>query len=147
MEKRNLYDTDVLEEVLTRMSRLTTESQPTWGSMDVAQMLAHCSEVQDVYNGKPLDAPFWMVLARPIARPMLLSEKPFPKNFQTIDQFRIVDPEDFETQRERLINALRTMHAMGRRDLQHKLMGRMTEGEVGWVTYKHLDHHFRQFGV
>ncbi|MGB1049235.1 MAG: DUF1569 domain-containing protein [Rhodothermales bacterium] len=147
MAKKNLYDAEVCEEILGRLSKLTPDSQPTWGSMDVAQMLAHCSEVQDVYNGKPLDVPFWMILARPIARPMLLSEKPFKKNFQTIDQFRMVEPEDFTTQRERLINALRTMQAFRRRDLQHKIMGRMTEDEVGWISYKHLDHHFRQFGV
>jgi inhibitor of KinA sporulation pathway (predicted exonuclease) len=147
MAKKNLYDADVYEEMLTRMSILTPGTQAVWGSMDVAQMLAHCSEVQDVYNGKPLDVPFWMLLARPIVRPMLLSEKPFPKNLQTIDQFQVADPEEFDTQRERLINALRTMHAFGRRDLNHKLMGRMTEAEVGWVTYRHLDHHFRQFGV
>ena len=39
------------------------------------------------------------------------------------------------------------MHALGPRELQHKIMGRLTAEEVGWVTYKHLDHHLRQFGV
>ncbi len=147
MAKKNLYDADVYEEILERLAALTPDTQATWGKMDVAQMLAHCAEVQDVYNGKPLQVPFWMVVFRPLARPLLLSEKPFKKNYQTIDQFKMVEPENFDQQRDRLTNSLRTMHALGRRELQHKLMGRMTEAEVGWITYKHLDHHFRQFGV
>lgn len=147
MAKKNLYDDAVYEEVLERLSKLTPDTQPTWGTMDVAQMLAHCAEVQDVYNGKPLKVPFRMPFVRPLARTLLLSEKPFKKNYQTIDQFKMVDQEDFSTQRDRLIDSLRTMQAFGRRELQHKIMGRMSEDEVGWITYKHLDHHFRQFGV
>jgi len=147
MAKKNLYDNAVYTEVLERLSQLTPDTQPNWGSMDVAQMLAHCAEVQDVYNGKPLKVPFWMTLTRPLARALLLSEKPFKANLQTIDQFKMVEPEDFDTQRDRLIDSLRTMHAFGRRSLQHKIMGEMSEAEVGWLTYKHLDHHFRQFGV
>ncbi|MDE2996607.1 MAG: DUF1569 domain-containing protein [Bacteroidota bacterium] len=147
MAKKNLYDAAVYEEILKRMAKLTPESQAHWGTMDVARMLAHAAEVQDVYNGKPLKAPAWMVLTRPLAKWLILAEKPFSANSPTLDQFRMVDPEDFGTQRSRLIDSLRTMHALGPRELQHKIMGRLTAEEVGWVTYKHLDHHLRQFGV
>ena len=147
MYPKNLYDEATYVDILERLGKLTPASQPVWGKMDVGQMLAHCAEVQDVYNGKPLDAPFWMVLTRPLIKPLLLQEKPMPKNAMTIDQFRMVDPEDFDRQQERLVNSLRTMHALGPRELQHKIMGRMTPAEVGWITWKHLDHHLRQFGV
>jgi len=147
MAKKNLYDSNVLEEVLDRLSKITADTQPQWGKMDAAQMLAHCAEGQDVYNGKPLNVPFWMRLMRPVMRPMLLAKKEFAKNAPTIDQFRITDPEDFDRQKDRLINSLRTMHALGKRTMKHPLLGHMSSDDIGWITYKHLDHHFRQFGV
>lgn len=147
MAKKNLYDPAVLEEVLERMSKISADTKPEWGQMDAAQMLAHCAEGQDVYNGKPLKIPFWMRLLRPVMRPMLLAEKEFTRNAPTIDQFRITDPEDFDRQRERLINSLRTMHALGKRTMKHPLLGQLSSEDIGWITYKHLDHHLRQFGV
>lgn len=147
MYPKNLYDQATYVDILERLNKLTPASQPVWGKMDVGQMLAHCAEGQDVYNGKPLKAPFVMKLMRPLIRPMLLSHKDFKQNAPTLDQFRMEDPEDFAQQRERLVNSLRTMHALGRRAFKHPMLGMMTSDEVGWITWKHLDHHLRQFGV
>lgn len=147
MHPQNLFDNATYVAILERMSALTPASKPEWGKMEVGQMLAHCAEVQDVYNGKPLRAPLWMKLLRPMLRPMLLADREFSRNSPTLDQFRIVDPEDFARQRERLVNSLRTMQALGRRPLKHPMLGMMTSDEVGWMTWKHLDHHLRQFGV
>lgn len=147
MYPKNLFDESTYVDILERLNKLTPASQPEWGKMDVGQMLAHCAEAQDVYNGKPLKAPFMMKLFRPLLRPMLLSHNNFKHNAPTLDQFRMEDPEDFAEQRERLVNSLRTMHALGRRPFKHSLLGMMTSDDVGWITWKHLDHHLRQFGV
>lgn len=147
MEKKNLYETAVLEEILERMSGISADTKPEWGKMDAAQMFAHCAEAQDVYNGKPLKVPFWMRLMRPVARGMLLNTKPFARNAPTIDQFKVVDPEDFDQQRDRMIDSLRTMHALGPRTMNHPVLGHMSSEDIGWITYKHMDHHLRQFGV
>lgn len=147
MYPQNLFDEATYVAILERLNKLTPASQPEWGKMDVGQMLAHCAEAQDVYNGKPLKAPIWMKLFRPMLRPMLLADKDFSRNAPTLDQFRMEEPEDFAQQRERLVNSLRTMHALRRHSLKHPLLGMMTSDEVGWITWKHLDHHLRQFGV
>ena len=147
MTKRNLYDADVLEDVLERLSKINADTQPEWGKMDAAQMFAHCAEVQDAYNGKPIKVAFWMRLLKPMWRPLLLAEKPFGKNAPTLDQFRMADPEDFDRQRDRLLDSLRTMHALGKRTMQHPLLGHMSSEDIGWITYKHMDHHLQQFGV
>jgi hypothetical protein len=41
---KNLFDTPVYNEAITRLNRLSPESQRQWGKMDVAQMLAHVSQ-------------------------------------------------------------------------------------------------------
>lgn len=148
MPKKNLYDDEVFEEILERIRNLSPESSPDWGSMEVGQMLAHCAEVQDVANGKELrGTPFLFKLLGPLIKPLVTSEKPFKKGAQTHPQYVMTDPEDFETQRNRLIDSVRTMRALGRRDYRHPVFGGMTAEESGWVCYKHLDHHLRQFGV
>ena len=147
MSKKNLYDPAVLDDILQRLEKLTPDSSPEWGKMDVAQMLAHCAEAQDVYNGKPLRTPFLFRILGPLMRPMLLAEKPFARNAPTLDQFRMVDPEDFHEQYDRLVNSLKTMHALGKRSMKHPMLGKLGPEEIGWITYKHMDHHLRQFGV
>ena len=52
MEKKSLYSSEVYEKCQSRIEQLTSETQPQWGSMTAAQMLAHCTEIQEVSNGK-----------------------------------------------------------------------------------------------
>jgi len=49
---KNLFQLGAVEEVMTRMEQLKPSSQPQWGRMDVAQMLAHCSTTMDMASGK-----------------------------------------------------------------------------------------------
>lgn len=38
-------------EMIARIQRLRPDSQPRWGNMNVAQMLAHCSSFQEIAMG------------------------------------------------------------------------------------------------
>jgi len=117
MEKKNLYSTEVYENCLKRIEQLTPETQPQWGTMTAAQMLAHCAEIQEVSNGKELkNTPFIAKLFRGLIRKMVLNDKPYPKSKKTHPQY-----------------------------LQTKVCDFVNE-EKGWGMYKHLDHHLTQFG-
>lgn len=48
---KNIYNHLDTEEILNRIDKLSPNSQPQWGKMDVAQMLAHCSSFQDIAMG------------------------------------------------------------------------------------------------
>ena len=148
MEIKDLYEDAVFEEILERIALLTPESQPEWGEMSVAQMLAHVAEVQDVNNGKPLKGtPFFIKWMGGLIKKKVVDTKPYPKSVRTHPQYIMSEPEDFEIQRERLVNSLRAMRAVGRKEFKHPIFGMMTPLEKGWATYKHLDHHLQQFGV
>lgn len=148
MERKNIFDDDTFEEIVVRIEKLTPETRPRWGSMDIAQMLAHCAEIQDVSNGKTLKGtPLIVKMMGGIIKKMVLSEKPYPKNSRTHPQYLMVEPEDFSLQRDRLVNSLRAMRGLGRVDSRHPLFGKMTADEKGWAMYKHLDHHLSQFGA
>jgi len=146
--KQNLYDEDVYRAVLGRMDQLTPETQPQWGSMSAAQMLAHCAEIQEVTNGKPLEnTPFIVKLFKGMIRKMVLNEKPYPKSTKTHPQYRQTSDRDFETEKRRLLDALAKFKAEEGVARTHPLFGAMDAEEKGWSMYKHLDHHLSQFGV
>jgi len=148
MQRRDLYDSDAYKDILDRLGELNAESQPQWGSMTVAQMLAHCAEVQDVTNGKELKGtPFIVKLMGGVIRKTVLAEKPYPKNLRTHKQYLMSDPEDFSRQMDRLLDSIKTMQVLGRRETKHPLFGKMSASDNGWAMYKHLDHHLTQFGV
>jgi len=148
MPKKSIYDDAVFEEILERIAKLTPESQPQWGKMTVGQMLAHCAEVADVSNGKPLKGtPFFIKMIGGYIKKKVVSDEPFKRSIRTHPQYVMSDPEDFESQRSRFVDSLRAMRALGAVPSKHPIFGMMTADEKGWTMYKHTDHHLTQFGV
>ncbi len=149
--RKSLYTPEVHQQCLSRIGQLTPKATPGWGSMTVAQMLAHCAEIQEVWNGKALlNTPFLAKLFKGVIRRMVVSDKPVPKNSGTHPQFKQISDRDFEDERMRLLDALDRFTRIDedqRRKLVHPLFGVMTDDERGWSMYKHLDHHLSQFGV
>jgi len=149
--KRSLYSPEAYQNCVHRLEKLTSESRPQWGSMTAAQMLSHCAEVLEVSNGKPLtNTPFAAKLFKGWIRKMVLSDKPYPKNLRTHPQYKQSSERDFETEKKRLLDALKAFINFDRESsgqMEHPLFGRMTPEERGWSMYKHLDHHLTQFGV
>ncbi|MGD8496974.1 MAG: DUF1569 domain-containing protein [Gemmatimonadales bacterium] len=145
--KQSLYDPAVAASVRERLERLTPTSTARWGEMSIGQMLAHCADAQDVLNGKPLTGtPWWIRMAAPLIKPVVLSKRPFPRGLRTHPQYEVRDERPFAAEKQRLLRTLDDFEATGG-GLEHDLFGHLSANEVGWLAYKHLDHHLRQFGV
>ena len=150
--RSGLHETERYEDCLERIDRLRPETIPQWGSMDAAQMLSHCAEVQEVSNGsKELrDTPLMIKLFKGVIRKMVLSDKPYPKSTRTHPQYIQRSQKDFEAEKQRLVASLdvfRKMDSAAAESSAHPLFGKLTLEEKGFLTYRHLDHHLTQFGV
>lgn len=149
LEIRDLLDKDVYDEVLSRVEKLTPESQPKWGEMAVGQMLAHTSEVLEVYNGKGLlGTPWFVKLFKGYVKRMVLNDKPYKQGIHTHPQYKVTSLKKFDKEKHRLLDALSSF--FNDEDIankKHPLFGMMTKLEKGWAMYKHIDHHLTQFGV
>ena len=111
-------------------------------------MLAHCGEVLAVTNGKALTGTPWFIrLIGPLIKRAVLSEKPYRRNSPTHPQYVMADHRDFERERARLLEVLAALKSAGPRPIRHPIFGPMTADEIGWASYRHLDHHLQQFGV
>jgi len=110
-------------------------------------MLAHCSEVQEVLNGKELkNTPLIARIFKKMVRKVAVGPKLYTRNSITHPQYRIADQRQFELEKARLLAALSLFQA-DRKPGKHILFGEMSVEERGWTAFKHLDHHLRQFGV
>ena len=64
--------------------------------------------------------------------------------------YRMNDDKDFAPERERLVALVKRFAESGRASADgrvHPFFGRLTGDQWGRLSYKHLDHHLRQFGV
>jgi hypothetical protein len=143
-----LLDEDVYAACLERIDRLAPDTGPRWGRMSGAPKLAHCAEVQEVMNGKPLEGTPWLLrLAGPLIKHAVLSRRPYPKGAKTHPQYLQTSEKEFEPEKRRLLKALAAFRTAGAQGARHPLFGPLSPEEAGWGAFKHVDHHLRQFGV
>jgi len=147
---QNLFDAPAKSEILQRLSALSPGSPRQWGKMSAPQMLAHCSVALESGTGdKPRPQKLIGKIFAPFVREGLLGDKPFSKGSPTDPTFVIRDERDFAYEKDRLAGLVERFCARGRDEAckqTHSFFGRMTGDEWGRLMYKHLDHHFRQFG-
>jgi hypothetical protein len=80
---------------------------------------------------------------------LVLYVLPFPKGAPTAPELKPVDVTTFEEERSALLELFERIGAGPRegRGPAHPLFGTLTWSEWGVVTYKHADHHLKQFGA
>jgi hypothetical protein len=147
----NIYQPSTLTEVHERLGKLKPDAQRLWGKMDVAQMLAHCSSVLEIALGdKQASSSLLAKVMGPMLKGMVTNEKPFKRELPTDKNFLIVDARVFDVEKKKLGSLIDRFYKGGEAAMEgkkHPFFGRLTAKEWGTATYKHLDHHFSQFGV
>jgi Protein of unknown function (DUF1569) len=149
---KNIFEPDTLHEITNRMQQLGPDSERQWGKMNVAQMLAHCSAAIGMAEGNV--TPPRILLGRllgPLAKKSLIVKgEPMRRNSMTEKSALVTDERDFAVERQRL-HASIDRFASGGPGIctkhPHFFFGPLTPVEWAALTYQHLDHHLRQFGV
>jgi hypothetical protein len=138
------------DDILARLGRLRPEATRQWGKMEPAQMLSHCAQALETGTGdRPMKQVFLGKILMPFIRSSVFGPKPFGKNSPTDPTFVASGERDFSAERTRLIALIQRMVERGEPAAAketHPFFGRMTGAEWGELTYKHIDHHLRQFG-
>jgi len=149
---KNLFDSKDVQTTIGRINNLTPETQPQWGKMNVAQMMAHCCVAYDMtltdkYPKRGAIAKFFIKL---MAKNAVVGPKPYPKNGRTAPEFVITDERDFEKEKKRLIDNIQKVYDLGAPHfdgMESHSFGALSEKEWNTLFSKHLDHHLPQFGV
>jgi hypothetical protein len=151
--KKSLHNPIYFEEIIKRISYLTENSQARWGKMDVAQMLRHCSSVLQVPL-KKIELPTVNHLFGAIGiltkLEMQIFNNGIPRNMPTFQKLIINFECDFDEEKENLLKTLDEYLINFKKDNlpdHHVLFGKMKEEDWGFLEYKHLNHHLKQFKV
>ena len=148
---KNLFERETVDEIISRIDKLQPATQRHWGKMDVAQMLAHCSAGMDMASGHlNLPRAFMGRVLGPFVKPIYINEKPFTRNSPTAKELVFSNTCDFLREQEQLRLKVRQFHEGGEAQCTrhpHPFFGALTPQEWSRGTYKHLDHHLRQFGA
>jgi hypothetical protein len=148
---KNLFDPDSTNEILSRIDKLQPTTPAQWGKMNVSQMLSHCSATIDMATGQlNLPRAFIGRVLGPFFKPLYTNEKPFSKNSPTAKELVRANPCDFLQEQQQLLAKVQQFHEGGESKCTrhpHPFFGSLTPSEWSRGSYKHLDHHLRQFGA
>ena len=148
MDVKSLFDSTVKQEIISRINKLTPQSQRQWGKMDTAQMMAHLQMPMGVGLGvHTIPRSFIGRIFGPFAKKILYNDKPFSRNLPTDRSFIMKDAKDFLKEKEQLINMINQFNENNIVDTPHPFFGKLTKEQWAKGTWKHLDHHLQQFGV
>lgn len=149
MEVKNLFDPAVKQEIIDRINKLTPQTNPQWGKMNVAQMLAHVQKPIGIALGTHLPkGSFLLRLIGPLFKGKLWDENPYKHSLPTDPTFVMTGEEkDFEKERSVLLNMINSFSKETIVSEHHPVFGKLTKDNWSKATWKHLDHHLQQFGV
>lgn len=147
---KTLFESATVAEVKARMDQLKPDSGRLWGTMSPAQALAHCSTVMELAVG--LKFPPRTLVGRLFgryAKSIFMKEKPLRRNMSTDKHFVVSDERDLVVERQRLSGLIDRLAAGPEACTKHphSFFGPLTPTEWAVLTYRHLDHHLRQFQV
>jgi hypothetical protein len=140
------------EEFVARINKLNAQSEPQWGKMNAPQMLAHCNVVYEFAyedkHKKPGRFKKWIL--KMIAKPIVVSEKPYKKNNRTAPEFLMAGDKDFDAEKKRLLDYIKKTQQLGEDHFEGReshSFGPLTSDEWNIMFAKHLNHHLNQFDV
>jgi hypothetical protein len=135
--------------ICRRIAAVSSDSARRWGTMEAGAMLDHLrrsalmalGELPVACKGKRAFQVFPL-------KHLILHVVPFPKGAPTAPELLSRDSSSADLIRSELVALMERIGA-GPQDGHgpvHPLMGRLSYREWGVATYKHMDHHLRQFG-
>ncbi|MDM7915361.1 MAG: hypothetical protein QUU85_08865 [Candidatus Eisenbacteria bacterium] len=137
--------------MLERLSRLHEDARPRWGAMSAAQMLAHLADHLELSLGERRGRPLPGPLRRRAIGWLALRLLPIPR--ATLHSAPGVRPSGqhrgFEAERSRTrVLLLRCVARLPEEDWgESPRFGRLPKRDWGILSFRHFDHHLRQFGV
>jgi hypothetical protein len=146
---KTLFDESLRNAMLARIRSVTPEAKPTWGKMNAEKMLAHLVQSMRMGVGELDLKPMKMPLRYTPLRQLIVYVLPFPKGVRTLPELMPSNPVALEESKRELA---RLFDDFGRRSAQQRWPEHPAFGPIGrrgWgvLSWRHLDHHLRQFGV
>jgi Protein of unknown function (DUF1569) len=147
---RSILNESDRAEIDRRVRSLSASSDRRWGSMDVTAMLQHLRLSARMTLGElPVSSKSKRIFQVFPFKHLILYVLPFPKGAPTAPELKPLDADSFEEERAGVLDLLDRIGTGPQEGAgpSHPLFGPLTWREWGVATYKHTDHHLKQFGA
>jgi Protein of unknown function (DUF1569) len=146
---RSLWEQDARLEILRRIDAVAADAKPQWGRMSAGRMLRHLAQSLAMANDEvPMQSKKLPIRYFPLKQ-LIIYVFPFPKGAPTSPELLEGDDTSVDAARADLRRGIETFAARtGAASWpEHPAFGHLSRRAWGVLTYKHCDHHLRQFGV
>ncbi len=146
---KTIFDEPSLSDILSRIDRVAAGAKPKWGKMNAEEMLTHLVNSGRMTAGELACKPKNLPLRFFPLKQLFVYVLPTPKSAPTARELLPSNPTTVERSKEELVRLLRLIAANSAEEgwPEHPAFGRLTRRGWGVLTYRHFDHHLRQFGV
>lgn len=146
---KSIFEPQARDEVRARIRKLTPQTVRRWGTMTVDKAVVHMSDQIRMGLGEiPLGPPRGLLRLSGMSY-LMIHVLPWPKGRATGPQEAFTNhPDTFEADVAILGALIDQISSRGEAgEWPHNpVFGKMTGRDWGVLTYRHLDHHLRQFG-
>jgi len=147
---KTIFDKTTRDELISRIRTLNENSVSLWGKMNVCQMLSHCIICEEWISGvnKPAYKQEFIgfIFGKIALKSILKDERPLRRNVPTSTAFKVKEKNgDVEAKKKNWIALIEAYENYSNPSFIHDFFGKMTKEQVGILSYKHTDHHLRQF--
>jgi hypothetical protein len=147
---KSVFDQNTQDELIARISQLDENAKRQWGKMNLYQMLEHCASWEKWIQGKGdytyKQSFIGKVFGKMALKKMLKDDQPIDKGVPTSIQFKIKEESgDIPQKKNEWITLIESYRNFSNPPFIHDFFGNMTTEQIGYVAYKHTDHHLRQF--
>jgi hypothetical protein len=144
---KTIFDKATRDELIRRINTVSENSTAQWGKMNIYQMLRHCTLFEEMALGKTkYKRVFVGLLFGKIAlKKVLKDDAPLTRNTPTLAEWKIKGDGDVSAEKAKWISLLGEYDHFTDPGLVHPFFGKITKEQIGYLAYKHADHHLRQF--
>ena len=146
----SIWEEEARNELLNRLDRLTADAPAQWGKFSCPAMMAHVNDALRMPLGEVIPAMKKVPIRFFPLKQLIIYYLPFPKGVPTAPALLArCDEAVFQDE----VQAFRQiLDRLARRSQEtswprHPAFGRMSRRAWGVLGYRHVDHHFTQFGV
>lgn len=145
---KTMWQQEACEEVLARAGKLQPNAPAQWGKMNCSRMLVHVTDGLRMATGELQVAPKSTPLKFTPIKKLVIYWLPFPKGAPTAPELLARTPGEWELEVAQFQQAMQQFTARSQQQQwpEHPAFGKLSTEDWGVLMYRHIDHHFKQFG-
>ena len=145
---KSIFDQSTREELKTRILSLQENNPAQWGKMNIFQMMRHCTKWDEMALGKKTyNQSLIGKLFGKMALKDMMKDEPMKKNLPTVPSFKVKEYINMAEEKMKWIKLIDEYEHSSDNVFVHPFFGMMTREQTGYLVYKHVDHHLRQFNA